>query len=229
MKVKKKKSGRSNTGLVCLICGSPYWEKNQPDYQQNWGLSEKRGLSEQWVLIFTHGSRCLQNWLSEVRSPFGAPHDSGIFCGMGPSAPGQKEQPFSHTWGLLCALRRAMVRHAHAALCPSPRTTSLSHAPLPTATTATAGWCSWTPSVRKRCLWATSKSLRYEPTAALLLQFHLYCLQIINKYIYYKYNLCVTLNYKKCFQLFFSFSLRIVNPFFISVVKLYRTNCGFIK
>lgn len=73
-----------------------------------------------------------------------------------------------------------------------------------------------------------SKSLKYDPAAALVLQFHLYCLQIINKYIYYKYNLCVTLNYKKCFQLFFFFP-QIVNPFFISVVKLYRTNCGFIK
>jgi len=49
-----------------------------------------------------------------------------------------------------------------------------------------------------------SKSLKYDPAAARVLQSHLYCLQIINKYIYYKYNLCVTLNYKKHFQLFFS-------------------------
>ena len=34
----------------------------------------------------------------------------------------------------------------------SPRTTSPSHAPPPTVTTATAGWSSSTPSVKKRYL-----------------------------------------------------------------------------
>lgn len=144
--------------------------------------------------LLTHSSSCLTK--GETSSPNLAfqshsPQHSGTFGGLG---------------GVPCVLVEGEgCEVLNLLLCFSPRTTCRSRAPRPTVTTATAGWSWWTPSVRKRCSWDTSKSLKYDPPAAPLLQFHLYCLQIINKYIYiyYKYNLCVTLNYKKCFQLFF--------------------------
>lgn len=91
------------------------------------------------------------NQFAEVSSQqLGPPQNSGTFWGMGPNAPVTKAVPFSHAFTHSSGLRGREALML--LLCLSPRTTSPSRAPRPTATTATVGWSWWTPSVRRRYL-----------------------------------------------------------------------------
>lgn len=157
---RKCESSKSAKGLEvwCMWLLGLQAERESADPQRNYSLT----APPSWQ----RDKPAHQTWALQSHSP----QQSGTLGGLGgvPSVP---------VGGEGCEVLNLL-------LCFCPRTTCPSRVPRPTATIATAGWSWWTPSVRKHSSWDTSKSLKYDPTAAPLLQSHLYCLQIINKYIY---------------------------------------------
>lgn len=149
-------------------------------FQRDWKLS----AADLWVPRLRRNQQTLRGTFhSQLLLP-----DKGKNQLTKRGSPESQPTTLRHLWGTgrnaLSARGGWRVWGAQSASLFFPRTTCRSRAPPPTATTGTAGWSWWTPSVRKRCSWDTSKSLKYDPTAAPSLQFHLYRLQIINKYIY---------------------------------------------
>lgn len=137
-KKERKKCERSKGigSLVQLTSGSLGWER----------------ISRPSEELFTHSSSCLTKGKTNSPNPAlqsHSPQHSGTFGGL-------RGMPcvFMEVEG--CEMLNLLLSF-------SLRTTCLSRVPQPTATTATAGWSWWTPSVRKRCLWDMSKSLKYDP------------------------------------------------------------------